>query len=118
MDQRKLQIIELENSLSKLKQFYSCSKKDQKKILKNKSDTKIIQFIKDIILNLLKGNIDLSEKEKSKLQKYKYTLRKILNTKPVCKSRQIIIQKGGFLSVLIPGALTLISSILEILNKK
>jgi hypothetical protein len=118
MDQRKIQINELETSLSKLKQFYSCSKKDQKKILNNKSDTKIIQFIKDIILNLLKGNIDLSEKEKSKLQKYKYTLRKILNTKPVCKSRQIIIQKGGFLSVLIPGALTLISSILEILNKK
>lgn len=117
MDEKNLQIKELENSIIKLKNYYSSSKKEQKRILRKKSDKKIIEVIKDIVLNLLNGNLDLTEKEKIKLSKYKYTLRKIINTKPLCKSREIIVQKGGFLSVLIPGAITLISTLLEILNK-
>lgn len=117
MDEKRLQIKELEDSIIKLKEFYSCSKKEQKKILKNKSDKKIIEVIKDIILNLLKGHIQLTEKEKKELKKYKYTLRKIINTKPVCRSREIIVQKGGFLPVLIPSAITLITTILDLLRK-
>jgi hypothetical protein len=114
---KKLQIDELENSLVRLKKFYQSNKKVQRKILKNKSDCKIIVIIRDIVLNLLKGNINLTDREKNKLQKHKYTLRKLIDTNPLCKSREIIVQKGGFLSVLIPSAITLITSILEVLNK-
>lgn len=107
----------LENCANNLKILSNCSKGEQKKVIK-RSHKEFVQSIKDCILNVLEGNIKLCEKDKNKLKKYKYTLRKIVHTKPLNKNKDLIIQNGGFLSIILPGAITLLTTLIDLLRKK
>lgn len=72
-------------------------------ILKN-ADSKLIKYICECALNVLKGVVALKDCQKKKLKKFKNTLRK-LASKGVKKSRKsswkkkkrILVQKGGSL---------------------
>ncbi len=74
----------------------------------------VIDAISEIAVNCLKGNIPLNSCDFKKLEKYKKILRILSKKSPVKRRRKIIIQKGGqLLSLLIPPALSLISSIVS-----
>ena len=107
----------LKNCANNLKILSNCTKSNQKRIIKG-SDKKFMQSLKDCILNVLEGNIRLCEKDKKKLKNYKYTLRKIVQNKALKKNKDLIIQKGGFLSIILPGAITLLNTLIDILQKK
>lgn len=106
------------HNLEKLKTLSICDKISKKKII-TKSDKIFICVLKDCIYNILLGNIELTDSEKDKLRKHKYTLRKIINTKQANKNKDILIQKGGsFLPIILPGAITLLTTLIELINKK
>lgn len=74
----------------------------------------LIRCICECALNLLHGNVTVSESEKSKLRKYKKILRKLVDKKEnLGGKKKIINQKGGsFLPLLLgPIVSAIISSI-------
>lgn len=83
-------------------------------ILKNCPNS-LIKSVCECVLNLLSGNIPITRRQKNKLIPYKRTLRRLSDKKiPLFKKRRILVQKGeGFLSILIPAAVSLLSSIIH-----
>ena len=90
-------------------------------IERNKLITKVkdcvIDAISEIAKNCLEGNIPLSEENFNNLKKYQSILRLISKNIPVKKRRNLIVQKGGFIDLLIPAALCLITVLIkELIN--
>lgn len=83
--------------------------------LLRKCPNSIIKSVCECALNLLKGNVPLTKRQKNKLSPYKRTLRKLGDKKvPLFKKRRLLVQKGeGFLSVLIPAAISVLSSLIH-----
>ena len=93
-------------------------KKSTKKSLIKRMGKETINNIAELILNILNGNIHVSEETKNKLRPFAKTCRKFLDKKTNLKTKKNIlinkgiIQKGGFLQFLIPAIITGITSII------
>lgn len=89
--------------------------KIQKSLINNASKSQI-DSICEIILNILNGNLNLNGVDYNRLNSKKSLLRTLVKRGPL-KKKKYLIQKGGFLQVLIPsiiaGLATVISSIIE-----
>lgn len=82
-----------------------CSPCVRKAILKT-SSPKLVQTLCEVCLNVLNGNINLSQPQKLKLKKYKNTIRELAGTKKsISKKRKILVQKGGFISLILSTVL-------------
>ena len=78
-----------------------------------KADPKLIIDICDIIYNILEGNLPLDKKQKELLFKERNFLRKLVEKNKITYKRRLLVQKGGFiLPLLLPTALSAISSLL------
>lgn len=85
-----------------------------RKHLLKKLPTRSVKAVCECSLNVLKGNIPLSSHQKKSLSKYKSTLRKIGNKKgSLLQKKKLIVQNGGFLNILIPAALTVLTSLIH-----
>ena len=100
----------LKKNLTNLKTLSCCSKKIKDKLIK-KGKKDLINCLDECVYNTLNGNVKLSPKNKIKLSRYKYSLRKLLKKKSQKGKKKIIIQEGGFLRILLPSAIALISSL-------
>lgn len=90
-----------------------CPQKLRKQFIE-KANKQCIKTICECCLNTLNGNIPLTARQKKSLSKHKATLRKLSQRKlSLTKKRKIIIQKGGFLNVLIPSVLGVITSLIH-----
>jgi len=90
-----------------------CPTKLRKQLLQ-KIQIHCIKAICECCLNTLKGNVPLSKHQKKSLSKYKETLRKLADRKiALVKKRKLIVQKGGFLNVLIPAALSVLTGLVN-----
>lgn len=70
-------------------------------ILKH-GNTDLIKALLEVTANTLKGNLKLHNRQKSKLEKYKNILRRISGRKENLETkRKILIQRGGFLPLLL-----------------
>lgn len=99
--------------LKQLQLLNICPQKLRKDLLK-RFPLSCIKAICECSLNALSGNIELSRPQKKCLHKYKNTLRKLADRKTSLHSkRKLIVQKGGFLNILIPAAITAISGLLN-----
>ncbi len=56
----------------------------------------IVDCVSECCVNILKGNVQLSPKQKSRLTKYKHKLREIAKKKVSLQQKKKIIQRGGF----------------------
>lgn len=91
----------------------TCPKALRKELLK-KLPSRSVKAICECSLNVLKGNIPLSSKQKKSLNQYKSTLRKIGTKKgALFQKKKLIIQKGGFLNILIPAALSVLTGLIH-----
>lgn len=80
------------------------------------SDDDFIKTLAEISLNTLNGNNPIDNKTKNKLRCYKRVIRKLACSKRCNKSkRKLIIQKGGFLPMLIG---TILSGVIGALFNK
>lgn len=107
----------LDTNLDNLKLLSCCSKKIKDKLI-IKGNKELIKSIEECVLNTLNGNINFTKKDKGKLLKFKQPLRRFINENSQKKKKKILIQQGGFLQILLPSAITVITEILRILNKK
>jgi hypothetical protein len=99
--------------LKQLQLLNTCPQKLRKDLLK-RVPSSCIKAICECSLNALKGNITLSTHRKNSLRKHKSVLRQLVDKKkPLFKKRKLIIQKGGFLNILIPAALTALTSLIH-----
>jgi hypothetical protein len=74
------------------------------------SDADLIKVLRDFVYYVLKGNVKLKREESERLDKYKSDLRKFVYEKGnVKKKRKFLIQKGGWLPLLIPAAIDTIN---------
>lgn len=97
--------------LRDLELIRSCPNKLRKHFLK-KLPNRTVKAICECTLNVLKGNVPLSTTQKRSLAKYKSTLRKIGTKKgSLFTKKKLIVQQGGFLNILIPAAISAISTL-------
>lgn len=81
----------------------------QRKALLAKADPALIRCISECALNILRGNVTLSSREKKRLKPYVRLLRRLAEKRTSVTSRKrAIIQKGGFLPLLLAPILSAI----------
>jgi len=85
--------------------------KERKKLISDSKDC-VIDAISEIALNCLNENIPLKSCDFDKLVKYKNILRKLSSPSTIKTRKRIINQNGGFLSILIRPAISLIAGLL------
>ena len=75
----------------------------------------LIRCLCECIINVLKGNLKLTDKQKQKLKIHKKCLRQLGDKKlSLQRKKKILNQKGGtILPLILPAALSLIGSILK-----
>ena len=88
----------------------------QKRIL-NKASSELICYLCDYAHNVLQGNVNILRHHKQKLNPHKTKLRKLADRKVALKTKQRIIQKGGFLPILLSALAPVISGVLGTLIK-
>ena len=70
----------------------------------------------EMAYNTIKGNVKLKKSHKRKLKRHDKVLKKfccLKNKKSLKKRKQLLIQSGGFLPILIPAVASLLTSILS-----
>ena len=74
----------------------------------------VIDAIFEIIVNIIRGNVKVSTKQRQTLIKYKKHLMQILNSVEVRKKNRWLLyyQKGGFISAVIPVLASVLGGIL------
>ena len=116
-----LRYLKFEKVLKCSKELNQISKTENSKIRNNLIKVArdcVIDAISEIAKNCLYGNIPLKTCDFNKLKKFQNILRRLSKKSRVHQRKKILIQKGGFLNLLIPPALTLIASIVGDLIKK
>lgn len=105
--------------ISLLKALRDCNKEQRLALLKT-ADKKLVNYICECALNVLKGVVSLKNNNLQKLKKHKQTLRKLIKNngqKNTWKAKKrVIVQRGGsFLPFLLEPVLSaLISTLLKI----
>ena len=100
--------------LLKVDALVDATPKLKKAIIKH-APTDLVTAISEIVLNLIKGVIKLTAHQKKRLSRYKKELLALAKKKvSLGKKRKILVQKGGgVVSILVPLALSLLSSKLK-----
>ena len=105
----------VKRALPLLKVLVDATPKLKKAIIKH-APTDLVTAISEIVLNLIKGVIKLTASQKKRLSRYKKELLALAKKKvSLGKKRKILVQKGGggIVSILVPLALSLLSSKLK-----
>jgi hypothetical protein len=115
---RYLKFSNILNCLRELEELSSANIKERKRLLSTFNDC-VIDAISELALNCLKGNIPLKSCDFKKLKKYQNILRIISQPNKVTTRRNILIQKGGFLNILVGPALSLLAALVgEYIGKR
>ena len=97
----------VQKMLPEMKRISRMKEKDGKKFIAT-CDKDVIHCICECSKNLLKGNLPLKQCQLKSLSRHKHLLRELALKKTTLSKRKKILQKGGFLHLLIP---TLVSSL-------
>ena len=105
------------NRLMKNKDFLlllsKCKPKLRKALVTSGSKESIYSII-ECILNVCNGNVRINSQDFQKLKPYNKTFKKLIDKKVhIGEKKNLIIQKGGFLEVLIPAIISGLASIIS-----
>ena len=81
-------------------------------VIKN-ADEDLMTAICDVVFNVLHGRINISDKDRKKLLKYKKSMRFLCKKSTLDHKKKYLKQKGGFLQFLIPAVVSGIASIIS-----
>ena len=96
----------------KLKKLRDSSAQSRNFIIQS-ADRQLLKSICEIVLNVLKGNVKLDDKQRKQLKLHRDLLRKLVDKKVnLPKKRKILLQRGGFLPSLLIPALAVAASII------
>jgi hypothetical protein len=102
----------IKRNFDALRVLKKASPKLRKAILTN-SEKELILALCEIITNVLSGTVKLSSKQKKHLNTHKKSLRRVVDKRVGIKEKRHLLQKGGFLTTLLPPALTLLASLIN-----
>jgi hypothetical protein len=96
------------------------AKKPQRSALINTASNDQLQCICDCAVNILNENIPLTDSQYRKLSRVQKHIRYIANSKDQLDNKKVVIQKGGFLPILLTPILSAAASLLTetLLNQK
>jgi len=76
-----------------------------------KCDREFLDCISECAKNVLKGNVTLTDRQKTKLRRNRNDLRALSTKKTALRKKRRILQKGGFLSALLPPVLAILGEL-------
>ena len=77
-----------------------------------KCDTEFVNCVSECAKNLIKGNVPLNNRQMTNLRRKRNDLRTLSKKKTSLRTKRKIIQKGGFLTALLPPVLAVLGSLL------
>lgn len=77
-----------------------------------------INALSELIVNILNANVPLNPKTKTRLVRYKTDLRELCKKTLSTKTKKRLLQKGGILNVILPLAISALSSLIPAIIKK
>jgi len=83
-----------------------------KKAYVRKCNREFIDCVSECAKNVIKGNVPLTDRQMTNLRRKRYDLRTLSKKKTSVKTKRKILQKGGFLSALLPPVLSVLGSLL------
>jgi hypothetical protein len=84
----------------------------RKSIIKN-CNNELVKFISECVLNVLRGNVKLTAREKKRLQKFNVPIRALADKRASLSSnKQLINQRGCFIVPLLRAILLTIASLI------
>ena len=84
----------------------------RKAIISN-CDKDLVNYVSECALNLLHGNVKLSDCARKKLRKYRHQLRTVIDRRvPLARKKKLIVQSGGFLVPLLTAVLPTLASLI------
>jgi len=83
-----------------------------KKLMKA-ADKGLVDCLSECAVNILKGNVALNQTQKKKLQRHKYNLRNLAGKKVPLTEKRRILQKGGFLGLLLKPILSVLGGLFQ-----
>jgi len=90
----------------------------QRRLIIKRAKPDIIKCLCDICYNTTRGHLKLNKNQKKNAIRYKRLIRRLTDkSKNIEYKRKQILQRGGFLQVLIPAAISLASVLLPALLK-
>lgn len=69
----------------------------------------LYKALREIALNIVRKNIPLNLNQKKKLKRYRKSIYKLAITKSNRKNKKLVSQVGGFLPILVPALISLLS---------
>ena len=83
------------------------------------TNSELIKVICECALNCLKRNVSLTHDQKQKLNRHKQKLRSLADKKcSIARKKEFLVQKGGFLSLLLKPILAAITTLAPVLLRK
>lgn len=113
----------LKNNIHELCVLSKLNNTQRKKFIEILS-SEAIKCICEVCLNVLNGNIKLKDTDKKRLKRYKNVLRYLVHRQgskgreKVENKRKVLVQKGGFLPIILPSLLTIAADLVIDLVKK
>ena len=77
-----------------------------------KCDKEFVNCVSECAKNVIKGNVPLTDRQKTNLRRKRNDLRALSLKKTSLRKKRKILQKGGFLTALLPPVLTILGSLL------
>ena len=100
------------NHAHMLKVLSECNPKLRKLIIQH-GGPGLLKCLCEICLNVLKGNVSLSQVQKRKLSRHKQKLRTLANPRAsVASKKKLLVQQGGFIGALIGPVLSTLAGLL------
>ena len=88
-----------------------CNPKTAKSIIKA-SDRELLDTFCECSLNILNGNVSLTDHQRRRLKPFKNSLRQLTKKKVSRNHKRALLQKGGFLSALLAPLGAILSTVL------
>ena len=77
-----------------------------------KCDREFVDCVSECTKNVIKGNVPLNGRQMKKLHRKRQDLRALSKKKTSLRAKRKILQKGGFLTALLPPVLSVLGSLL------
>ena len=92
-----------------LKRFSRLNKRNQRKYIKTCSN-EFVKCVCECAKNVIKRNVQLKPGQLKKLKRHKRALRELALKRTALKKKRQILQRGGFLNILLPPLIGYLAS--------
>lgn len=88
----------------------TCNAPQRNAAIKYANKEEILALV-ECCINTLRGNVYFTDDEKNHLKKHRNSIRRVAQKIPLARRRKILVQKGGFLPILLAPLLSILSSV-------